>query len=146
MTAHPRQNVLQRVMMVWIQLTLCFNIKPRFQPFEKCGHLFESYSKSSGQVLLLGLHLQSQRATCCVIVHPALCCCTFSLCVMFYVLVVSVVATPDLFYFGATPKASRRNMSLILRTEESFVNHLQFKLARSSRGSPEAPAHMAASA
>jgi len=41
---------------------------------------------------------------------------------MFYVRVASVVATSDLFYFGATPKASRRNTTLILRTEESFID------------------------
>lgn len=40
---------------------------------------------------------------------------------LFYVLVVSVVAAPDLFYFYVTPKTSGRDTSLILWTEESFT-------------------------
>lgn len=82
----------------------------------------ESYSKPSGQVLPTGLHLQSQHTACCVVVHCALHCCMFSLCMTFYMLLVSIVATLGLLYFGVTPKMSRRNMNLILWTEESFID------------------------
>lgn len=53
--------------------------------------------------------------------HPDLCCSVLSLCIIFYVFVVTVVATPDLVYFGATLKASRKKYKFNLNGQNKTL-------------------------
>lgn len=97
---------------------LCFNIKPHFSHLRNVGICLDPMPNHQTKFCSWGY-------ICCVSVHPDLCCSMFRLCMTFYMLAVSVAATSVLFCFGATPEASRRNMSLILPTEESFINWFQ---------------------